>query len=128
MESSDAAWAAGLFEGEGSVISHKSSYARADGSRLRIPRITVLMTTEEPVRRIADLFGVGTIKERQPRKLGHRTAWDWYVESWDDVLAIFLTIRPWLSERRLEQFARVFDECNASVQQKRPWHPRAAIG
>ena len=84
------AWAAGLFEGEGSISS----------SAAQRPRLQLKMTNEESVRRFASAMGVGKVYGPYgpyPSDLSKVAVWMWVAASQDDVLAAADLLRPFLS-------------------------------
>lgn len=90
----DAAYAAGLFEGEGSVGS-------ATGWTVRVG-----MTDREPLDRMAAIFGgrvTGPYRQRGNRK----PSWAWSIHGYDTVAAFFDLVAGRLSPRRLGQFGAV---------------------
>lgn len=70
MESVELAWAAGLFEGEGSC------FARKKDSGHHYIELSLASTDEDVLRRFHDAVGVGTV--HGPRKLpGRKPIWTW---------------------------------------------------
>lgn len=94
----DVAWAAGLFEGEGSCFV---------GSGQRQPIVSLVMTDEDVVRRFARILGVGNVHSyaTPPRK----RYWRWSVQSKDDVLVVLGLLFPFLGERRAARAAEVIE-------------------
>lgn len=91
----DAAWAAGLFEGEGSI----SHFPRKDrASTVRAMRIT--MTDEDVVRRFHQLVEVGTLTDGPAFEEGHKHRWIWYVQRWADLEELLLRLLPYFGTRR----------------------------
>jgi hypothetical protein len=94
------AWAAGLFEGEGSC------YLTQAGNRQ--PRVSLEMTDEDAVRRFQRAIGKGNVRaysSAPPRK----NRWQWSVQSKDDVLSVLGLLWPYLGERRLEAATEVIE-------------------
>lgn len=93
------AWAAGLFEGEGSC------YVGHAGQRQ--PIVVLSMTDEDVVRRFARIIGRGNVQSyrRPPRK----RYWRWSVQSKDDVLAVLGVLWPLLGARRQEAATEVIE-------------------
>ena len=83
------AWAAGLFEGEG-TFSFSQQRARA----------SMASTDEDVLRRFVEVVGVGGVGHIAPRKPHHKPAWQWWANG-EDAEAVFELIGPWLGERRL---------------------------
>jgi hypothetical protein len=95
----DYAWAAGLFEGEGSVmISPKD-----------IPCLSLAMSDEDVVRRFADIVGRGRING--PYQYGKgKPMWYWKVTGLEATFEVGQKIWHLLGERRRTRYA----ECLAS--------------
>lgn len=91
MRATDVAWAAGLFEGEGSI------------SRTSVRRALQLGTTDRDVRdHFAEVMGVG--KRWTQVRPGKRKPLHWWaVYAWDDCVEVLTLIRPYLGERRAER-------------------------
>lgn len=106
----DWAWAAGLFEGEGFT---GEIWVLSGPSRKRVyPRLIMEMTDEDVVRRFAAIAGFGRVHCR-PRKNTNicdnpKPVWRWEkTGGWDNYVAFYEHIRPWLGERRRERFEAV---------------------
>jgi len=88
------AWAAGLFEGEGSISS----------SRERQVRLRLWMTDEDVVRRFCEIVGVGHVKGPYgPYDRGTKQLWAWDLIKKADVKKVLEMFQPWLGARRLDQ-------------------------
>jgi hypothetical protein len=90
------AWAAGLYEGEGTVT-------RCGGYL----RLSIRMTTEEPVRRFQAVVNCGTVYGPYQNGPGRKPVWMW-VGVGEDALDVADLLRPWLSAPRRAQLVRVF--------------------
>jgi hypothetical protein len=95
------AWAAGLFEGEGSITLAPR------------PRLQMKMADEDVVRRFAEIIGVGKVygpygpyDYEPPKRLQKKPTWMWVCEGRRASEALE-ALRPWLSARRLAQARRV---------------------
>lgn len=97
----DLAWAAGLFEGEGSIT--------CSG---RAPRLQLKMTDPEPVERFCEILGgtlYGPYENHSGEKDGYpRSPFYLWVSTRDEARAAFEKMRPWMSNYRLCRFAEVF--------------------
>lgn len=87
----DVAWAAGLFEGEGSCFV---------GSGQRQPIVAVVMTDVDVVERFAEIMGCGYVNNY--RRPPNKRFWRWSVTGRDDVLSVLGLLWPYLGERRRE--------------------------
>lgn len=108
----DLAWAAGLFEGEGSVGRYSSTTA------------AIAMTDRDVLVRFAAAVGIGRvygpyIKKKKSRK----PVWLWRVSSYDTVAQLFQMLESWLGPRRREQFARALAGPPRSRRGPRPLPP-----
>lgn len=96
------AWAAGVLEGEGCFSIHK----RRNRRNTFEAAIHCEMSDEDIVRRLHNLFGVGTVNLRL-NKAGRRTdsvrkpTYIWSVQNKTAVLEVLLRVMPYLGERRL---------------------------
>jgi hypothetical protein len=95
------AWAAGLFEGEGSIFAGRQSDCRGGISW----RASLGMTDKDAVSRFHDAVGgVGHINERQPAQRDavrpRKYEWMWNVARQEDLIAFLCLIEPYLCERR----------------------------
>lgn len=90
----DRAWAAGLFEGEGSFG------IRRNGTVL----LTLASTDKDIVDRFRATIGTGRISSQPPGKNGRRKRlWRVDVIQVDDVLQVIDYLYPWLGSRRRER-------------------------
>lgn len=108
------AWAAGLFEGEGSV----SMYRTPMGST---PRLQLTSTDEDVVRRFCSSVGLGRVHGPYPgRKPHHKLSWNWSVQNFERVQALLAMFWPRLGARRRSRAIEVLAE--ARRQAVRPSH------
>lgn len=101
-------WAAGFFDGEG-CISLRTGRNRKYGNYLRV---TITQTDVRPLERFLAAVGVGSIEgPRLPTNgVGKKSYRRYVCQRKADVIGIFETLEPFLSEPKLEQFIRVFQE------------------
>lgn len=95
MDSDSAlAWAAGLFEGEGSFTLNRG---------LR-PVAQLAMTDEDTVRRFHRIVGVGNVHGPYEGRAGlgsnSKPQWQWAAAALEDVRGLIGSFYPWLSARR----------------------------
>ena len=82
MEISDAAYLAGLFDGEG-CITYKQYMRKRKGKEKAYPtwniQMEVSMTDEATIRYIHDVLKVGSVNKRPPHKtsMGKKMQWRW---------------------------------------------------
>lgn len=92
------AWAAGLFEGEG-TFTYSPNHVRA----------AINMTDFEPVRRFHRIVGWGRLVEKPSHNERWRDQLVWIVSDRAGVKAVLELLRPWLSERRIAQAENALD-------------------
>lgn len=95
LNMTDAAWLAGLFEGEGSII--QTNRNRTDGGTVRI---TITNCHKPLLDHVRDLVGVGslTVVELSKKNPRHQDSWTWQV-SGAAALEILQQMLPWLWSR-----------------------------
>ena len=103
----DLAWAAGLFEGEGSIVKGKRGEG---GGQNRSPRLALSMTDEDIVRRFAGIVDCGTISLYQPPFENRKLQYKWSCSRFEHVQAIVAVFWPWLGERRRAKAHEDFTE------------------
>lgn len=91
-----AEWAAGLFEGEGTVTVCR-----------REPRLALKMTDLGTVEEFAAVLGVGKVYGPY-RPLPPRRAYLYWVAAGRDGWIAWAQMSPWLSQRRWERFDETF--------------------
>lgn len=91
---SDLAWAAGLFEGEGSFYLHTSG---KDGKNVYC-KASLGMTDQDVVERFASIVGFGAIYTNQLKS--GKTNYKWAVASFEYVQAVVCLLWSQLGERR----------------------------
>ena len=83
------AWAAGLFEGEGSIIPVGKAVS-----------LSLTMCDEEVVKRFNAIFGVGQIRPRKKLAKHYKTPWEWRCGRFEHSQAVLAMMWPWLGSRR----------------------------
>jgi hypothetical protein len=97
MTPEQAAWLAGLLEGEGSFVSGKSI------------AIQVTMTDLDIINRLPRVTGVGRIYRARVQKAHYKDAWLWSVQRRAHIRFIVNTVLPWLGERRTTAALKLLD-------------------
>lgn len=112
------AWAAGLFEGEGSIGFRKVQKGRAP-TTLRLG-----MTDFDAVEAFQQVFGVGRIRiERRTRP--HQDLFYFEVSSFATIEYVLRQLRPWLKSRR----GAAADEALTYIEQRKlPRIPALVLG
>lgn len=94
MDSCDIAWAAGLFEGEGTWIIRKGRYVQAG----------LQSTDKDVVDRFAEIVGFGSVgRVRRHPHLNRKDCWMWQSASKPDVKGMAEAFLPYLGSRRAER-------------------------
>lgn len=105
----EVAWAAGLFEGEGTItVSHQKG--RAGFAQ---PRLKLSMTDEDVVRRFAAIVGCGSVREARFDLIQEhwKKQWCWYVGNRHEVFATLSLLLDWLGTRRRDRAEEVMELC-----------------
>ena len=95
------AWAAGLFEGEGSW----GVYGQTRGTVMATA--TLGMTDRDVVEKFCRIVGVGAIHVRPHQRGNRKTMYVWTVGKAESVRTIVEMFQPWLGERRRERGTEV---------------------
>ena len=98
MSSRETAWAAGLFEGEGSIVRHG---VPLDAGRRPHWQLTLRMTDRDIVDRFAAWAGIGKVYAEKPKaNPKHKDTFLYIVSARRDVYDVLRRLRPWFGERR----------------------------
>ena len=99
----EAAWLAGIIEGEGCLTLKDSSDPRnpTHGPWI-VCSINVGMTDEDIVRRIQSITGVGNVRPQKVHK-NRKQEWRWYISERKSVLYILERLAPYFGIRRGEK-------------------------
>lgn len=92
------AWAAGLFEGEGTIGIIKGRV-----------RVAIHMTDYDVLEKLRDNFG-GQIYNTKKQKDHHKQSWVWTITSTENAMSFLMDIEPYLGSRRK---ARIDEAVNA---------------
>jgi hypothetical protein len=98
----DLAWAAGLFEGEGCIT---VGY-RGKEYRYTLGQLTLSMKDEDVVRHFAEVIGFGKVYLGGKSNEG---MWRWAVTRFEHVQAIVAMFWPWLGSRRRARAREVLE-------------------
>lgn len=100
------AWAAGLFDGEGTIYSDKGRV-----------RVSVHMTDFDILETFHTNFG-GAICECKKQKEHHKRSWRWAIQASDNAVLFLKDILPFLHERRGLRAQKAIDYYNQIVQKR----------
>lgn len=105
---SEVAWAAGLFEGEGTLTI--SSMSKKSGKDQTAVKLKLCSTDEDIVQRFADIVEVGQIREDDSMvKRGWKLQWEWYTNKQDSVIHVVNLLKPYFGKRRTERADEILD-------------------
>lgn len=106
----DYSWAAGIIEGEGTIVNEKIKN-RPNSFR---NCIAVSMTDEDVIRKLHSTLGVGTV--RGPYIRGkYKPLWSWAVQNQKGCFDTLLRVMPYFGERRLSKARELFDQLEPKV-------------
>jgi DNA-binding transcriptional regulator WhiA len=94
-------WAAGLFEGEGSLITDKRSNARA---------LELNMTDQDVVEKFRDVVGAGRITQRYTKDNYRKPQWRVRIGKREDVIRILSAMLPYFGNRRAYKALNILDD------------------
>lgn len=113
------AWAAGLFEGEGSFSIRKDNPRNKPGVLYRYLRMQLDSTDKDVLERFQKAVGVGHIYGGEvgyvsPSSIGKKPVWKWTC-SGSSAWALANTFRPFLGSRRTQRLDAVAVELSPNV-------------
>lgn len=91
MDATDWAWAAGIIEGEGCIVSRRRGNAAS---------LIVKMADLDVIERLGEILGCGRLTHIPSTNPRHRDLWRWEVARTADVIQVLRRIRPMMGERR----------------------------
>ena len=101
------AWAAGFFDGEGSV----GCYETENGSKFRSPRLNlqVCQTSPDVLIRFANAVGVGRVRGPYgPKAANSSPYWSYGTEAFQNVQQVVASLWPMLSQQKRDDIRRSF--------------------
>ena len=104
----DIAWAAGLFEGEGSFHLSKPTGPRRKVVR-EYARLSLGSTDEDVVQKFQAIVGVGAIHKAKNLTRGGKEFWHWMKGSREDVEHVADLFMPYLGIRRLAGLGEILE-------------------
>lgn len=109
MNACDIAWAAGLFEGEGSITCRKGS----DGEIIQMV-MSLTMVDEDVVERFCEVVGCGTVAQYFYGPNKDKIKYQWYTGKSDTVVRLFSELQPYLGKRRTNRGLEIIQAYYAS--------------
>lgn len=118
------AWAAGLFEGEGSAICRPTSQRR--GKQLQ-RRLQVALSDREVLERFVSVVGTGKVRALKDRGLtrkgnSYKAMFIWTCSRWLDIERICARFGPFMGARRTEQIAVLLAHPAGPIGGRPPTH------
>lgn len=98
------AWAAGLFEGEGSFCMP---------TKARTPVASIVSTDEDVIRKFKSIVGVGNIIGPYTYNDGYKPRWQWKCHGWERCQVIVDAFWEHLGERRQQQIIDTYESRQA---------------
>lgn len=115
MTEVETAWAAGLFEGEGSIVCHKI-INRANSYRVTL---TMTMVDRDVVERFYHIVGVGSfLGPYKGQRDGNQEKYVWQVQNFSGCLLILEKFLPYLGARRKEKAIETIALCKERLDIK----------
>jgi hypothetical protein len=111
-------WAAGLFEGEGSIYIDRAD-ERRNGGRLGIA-LSLASTDEDVIRHFHDCIGSGRVFGPYTSAKSTKPYWMWKLRNAEKVAEVAATLYPLLSRRRREQIDLALGEWRKADASYRP--------
>lgn len=105
MRADEAAWVAGLIEGEGSIGLYRHSSRKA---ACRVV-VAVCMTDLDVLEKLQTTTGMGTLITKKISGLGKKPQWVWSVQNQPDISTLLKHIYEWLGSRRKQQADKVLN-------------------
>lgn len=110
MQTSQAAWVAGIIEGEGCISWNGKGSAR----------IRVKMSDRDVIDQLQAWTGVGSIRTDAPRA-NRKQIYVWTVDRAEELEVLYADVAPWLMSRRaakLEEIRALVAEYQAGTEQR----------
>lgn len=99
----EVAWAAGLFEGEGTIVIYGKGGRRVN--------LALASTDLDVVARFCAIVGAGSVGTKSRRNMAahHKTQYQWMLGNNAEVVRVLTLLRPWLGDRRGERADQALD-------------------
>lgn len=98
----EAAWCAGLFDGEGTIFARIHKSRRCPNGSIRV-HMALNMTQEEPVRHFHQVIGVGRVVSIPIPPGGRLPQWRWQTTAEADIRCALALLWPYLSPFKKSQ-------------------------
>lgn len=121
-KSTEIAWAAGFFEGEGCFYAHQYRPRKSSGIKMFRTMATVTQKDREPLDMFRRIVGFGNIyftsKGRVTSGGVHSPIYTWKSANATETKRLFSLLESWLSLRRRQTAQRLF-----ALEQNQVWRP-----
>lgn len=111
----EAAWLAGLLEGEGSFI----TLQLPDGRER--PIISLQMTDQDVVERAAQIVGIGKVRSASPKNPKHQDTWQWTCGRSDIIIGLHARLIHYFGIRRTNAFNRCLTAAEKVQTRMQQW-------
>jgi len=101
------AWAAGLFEGEGSLFAAKQNRPDRPHKIYVYQRMSVTSTDLDVLEKFQDVVQCGLIHFSRRAKLHHKDVYHWVCNNSNQTMMVVQAFWPYLGERRKQQAAEI---------------------
>jgi hypothetical protein len=98
------AWAAGFFDGEGSVGRYASGRSFNKENPPTYPKVGIHNTDIELLERFRLAVGLGSIDGPMIKKVGHKPIYKYRVDGQAKVISIYLLLKPYLGAAKSRDF------------------------
>lgn len=98
----DIKWAAGLFEGEGSIFIN-NSYKNSNGRAYKRMTLGLKMTDLDVLESFQQVVGCGKIYNAHSYT-GEKQKWNWNLSKRREIIELMTKLLPYLHERRREKY------------------------
>lgn len=101
------AWAAGFFDGEGSlVLRHQVVHRKSGTYEYMRPLVSIGQVDPEVLHRFRKAVGVGFVDG--PYQTKHRDVWKYRAQKFEEVQMVMILLWPWASSIKREQMRNSF--------------------
>jgi len=101
MTTTETAWLAGIYEGEGCL--HKDKRKKATY------RINIVMTDKDIIERLVRVSGIGKVGSQTKQEAHHKDQYRWTVHKKQDIRSVLSSILPYLGDRRAHDALNALD-------------------
>lgn len=119
------AWAAGLFDGEGSFMIHRGS---TDRTKHRLVCSTKLGMTDFPiVETFAEVVGFGNMTIKKATNPKHNNQLEWRTAKYQNFQQLVCMLWPWLGERRKTRITAILREYQQWAVKRPIWKHHGGV-